>query len=87
MEKGLEAVTTSTAMTSERQTQTTVEDLQTRVQAQIEQTRADQETQNVETQAVVGKIPTDREELTSQLNAFKPASVASVEDAQKQYSE
>ena len=38
-------------------------------------------------QAAVGKIATDLEELTRQLNAFKLASVESVEDAQKQYSE
>ena len=41
----------------------------------------------METQAAVGKIATDLEELTRQLNAFKPTSVESVEDAQKQYSE
>ena len=52
------------------------EELQTRVQAQLEQTRADQETWNVETQAAVGKIAIDLEELTRQLNAFKLASVA-----------
>ena len=87
MEKGLEAVATSATMTSERQTLTVVEELQNRIQAQIEQTHAHHEMQNAETQAAVGKIATDLEELTRQLNAFKPASVASVEDAQKQYSE
>ena len=77
----------SAAATSERQTRAAVEEVQNRIQAQIEQTRADQETRNAETQAAVGKIATDLEELTRQLNAFKPASVESVEDTQKQYSE
>ena len=87
LEKGLEAVATSAAATSERQTRTAVEDMQNQIQAKIVQTRANQETQNAETQAAVGKIATDLEELTRQLNAFKPASVSGVEDAQKQYSE
>ena len=77
----------SAAMMSEQQTRTTVEEVQKQIQAQIEQTRVDQEMRNAETQAAVGKIATDLEELTKQLNAFKPASVANVEDAQKQYSE
>ena len=64
-----------------------VEELQNRIQAQIEQTHADQETRNMETQVAISKIATDLEELTRWLNAFKPASVANVEDAQKQYSE
>ena len=42
---------------------------------------------NAEMQAAVGKIALDLEELTRQLNAFKPASVESVDGAQKQYSE
>ena len=40
---------TSVAVTSERQTQTADEELQNRIQAQIEQTRVDQEMQNAET--------------------------------------
>ena len=46
----------------------------------------DQETRNAEMQAAIGKIATDLEELTRKLNIFKPANVANVEDAQKQYS-
>ena len=74
-------------MMSEHQTWTAVEELQNRIQAQIEQIRADQETRNAETQAIVDKIATNLEELTRQLNAFKPTSVVNVEDAQKQYYE
>ena len=43
--------------------------------------------QNAKTQATIGKIATDLEELTRQLNTFKLASVANVEDVQNQYSE
>ena len=42
---------------------------------------------NEETKQTVGKIAAGLEEFTKQLNAFKPASVASVGDAQKQFSE
>ena len=41
LEKGLEAVATSAAATSERQTWTAVEDMQNQIQAQIVQTRVD----------------------------------------------
>ena len=52
----------------------------------MEQTRTDQEARNIEMQVAVCKIATDLEGLTRQLNAFKPASVTNVEDAEKQYS-
>ena len=42
---------------------------------------------NAEMQAALGKIATDLEELTRQLNTFKTTSATNVEDAQKQYSE
>ena len=38
-------------------------------------------------QGAVGKIAIGLEELTRQLNTFKLASIANVEDVQKQYSE
>ena len=87
LKRGLEVVATSAAAMLERQTRTAVEEVQNWIQAQIKQTRADQEMRNAEIQAAVGKIAIDLEELTRQLNAFKPASVESVEDTQKQYSE
>ena len=43
--------------------------------------------ENEETKQTIGKIAIGLEELTKQLNAFKPESATNVGDAQKQFSE
>ena len=63
------------------------EEMRKEVQTQLEQNRVDWQRHNEETQQTVGKIAASLEELTKQLNAFKPASAASMGDAQKQFSE
>ena len=53
---------------------------------QLEQSRVDVLQKNEETKQIADKIAVGLEELTKQLNAFKPASAESVGDAQKQFS-
>ena len=57
------------------------------VQTQLEENAVDWQRQTEETQQTVGKIAAGLEELTKQLNALKPTSVASIGDVQKQVSE
>ena len=57
------------------------------IQTQLEKSRVDWLQKNEETKQDVGKIAGGLEELTKALNAFKPASAASMGDVQKQFSE
>ena len=57
------------------------------VQAQLVQNRVDLERCHEETRQTVEKIAVGLEELTSQLNAYKPASAENVGDVQKIFSE
>ena len=54
---------------------------------QLEQSRVDVLQKNEETKQTIGEIAAGLEELTKQLNAFKPTSAESVGDAQKQFFE
>ena len=56
LEKGLEAVATSAAMSSEQNTCAAVEEMQKEVQTQLEQNRVDWQRHNEETQPTASKI-------------------------------
>ena len=87
LEKEIEAVASSTATTAEIHTRTAVEGMRRDVQAQIEQTRADAQRRDEETQKMIQQIVAGLEQLTKQLNDFQPVNVEHVGVAQKQVSE
>ena len=87
MEKEIEAAASSTAATAEIHTRTAVEGMCRDVQAQIEQTRADAQRKDEETQKTIQQIAAGLEQLTKQLNDFRPVNVEHVGVAQKQISE
>ena len=63
-----------------------VEDMRKEVQMQLVQNRADLERRHEETKQTVEKVVAGLEELTKQLNAYKPASAENVGDVQKNLS-
>ena len=87
LEKEIEAAASSTAATAEIHTRTAVEGMRRDVQAQIEQTRADAQRRDEETQKTIQQIAAGLEQLTKQLNDFRPVNVEHVGVAQKQVSE
>ena len=72
LEKEIEAAATSTAVTVEIQTRTAVEGMRRDVQAQIDQNRVDAQCRDEENQKTIQQIAAGLEQLTKQLNDFRP---------------
>ena len=87
LEKEITVAATSTAAMAEITTRTVVEGLRRDVQAQIDQNRADTLRKTDEAQRRLDQVTNELKELTTQLNAFKPASSQNVDTAQKKLSE
>ena len=87
LEKEIEAAATSTAMTTEIQTRTAVEGMRRDVQAQLDQTRADVQHRDAQNQKTMQQIAAGLENLTKQLNDFRPMNVEHVGDVQQQVSD
>ena len=84
LEKEIEAAASSTAATAEIHTRTVVEGMRRDVQAQIEKTRVDTQRRDEETQKTIQQIAAGLEQLTKQLNDFRPVNVEHVGVAQQQ---
>ena len=82
LESDMEAVTAGTIAASARNTQVVVDGLHQEIKGQINQNRADLERKQVEMQGIVKKIAADLEELTRQLNSFKPTSESALGEVQ-----
>ena len=87
LEKEIEAAVTSTAATAEIQMCTAVEGMRRDVQAQIDQNRADAQRRDEENQKTIQQIAAGLEQLTKQLNDFRPVNVEHVGVAQQQVTE
>ena len=87
LETEIEAAAMITAATVEVQTHADVEGMRRDFQAQIEQNCADAQCRDEDTQKTVQKIAVGLEQLTKQLNDFRPVNVEHVGDAQKQVAE
>ena len=87
LEKEITAAATSAAAIAEVTTRTVVEGVRRDVQAQIDQNRADTLRKTDEAQCKLDQVSNELKELTTQLNAFKPASTQNVDIAQKKLSE
>ena len=87
LEKEIEATAVSAAMMSERNMRMAVDDVRKEVQVQLVQNRVDLERRHEKTKKTVEKVAVGLEELTRQLNAYKPASAENVGDVQKNLSE
>ena len=72
---------------SEHNTRIAINNMRKEIQVQLSQNRADLERRHEETRQTVEDIPAGLEELTRQLNAFKPASEENVGQMQKDLSE
>ena len=72
LEREIEAATTSTATMVEVQTRTAVEGMRRDVQEQIEQNRANAQHRDEDTQKTIQQIAAGLEQLTKQLNDFRP---------------
>ena len=77
----------ATAATAKITTRTAVEGMRRDVQAQIDQNRADTLHKIEEAQRKVEQVSNELQELTTQLNQFKPASAQTVNVAQNKLSE
>ena len=77
----------SAAATSKRNTRTAVDDVRKEVPMQLMQNRMDLEWRHEETRQLVEKVAAALEELTRQLNAYKPISAENMGDVQKNLSE
>ena len=87
LEKEIEAAASSTAATAEIHMCTAVEGMRRDVQAQIEKTRVDAQRRDEETQKTIQQIAAGLEQLTKQLNDFRPVNVEHVGVAQQQVAE
>ena len=87
LEGEIQAVVASATMNANINVRTMVEGMRREVQAQIEQNRVKAQRRDEETQQMVNKIFAGLEQLTKQLNEFRPASEANVGGVQKQVSE
>ena len=87
LEKEIEAAATSTAATVEIQMHIAVEGMRRDVQAQIDQNRVDAQRRDEENQKTIQQIAAGLEELTKQLNDFRPVNVEHVGVAQQQVTE
>ena len=87
LEKEITAAAMSTTATAEITMRTVVEGVRRDIQAQIDQNRADTLRTTDEAQRRLGQVTNELKELTSQLNAFKPANSQNVDTAQKKLSE
>ena len=74
-------------MTAEVTMGTVVERVRRDVQVQIDQNRADTLRKTDEAQRKLDRVSNELKELTTQLNAFKPANTQNVDIAQKKLSE
>ena len=87
LEKEIEAAAMSTAATAEIQRRIAVEGMCCDVQAQLDQSRADVHRRDAENQKTIQQIAAGLENLTKQLNEFRPMNVEHVGVAQQQVTE
>ena len=83
MEKEIEAAVMRTAATAEIQMRTAVGGIRRDVQAQIDQNPADAQRRDEENLKTIQQIAGDLEQLTKQLNDFRPVNVEHVGNAQQ----
>ena len=86
LEKDIEAAVVRAVVTSERHTRSVVHGLREEVKAHMVQTRSDLERKQEKMQHSVAQMAAGLEELTKQLNTFKPASAKAVGSLQENLS-
>ena len=86
MEQNIEAAAVSTATTSEQHTRSAVEGLRNEVKAHMDQTCAGLNKRQEEMRQSVSQVAAGLENLTKQLNFFKPASAETIGNLQENLS-
>ena len=83
MEQEIQVAAWSAIATLENLTRAAIADVRRKIQAQLEQTRADLQRRDAESKLQVDKIAADLATLTEYLNRFKPAGVTKIVGSQQ----